>query len=139
MGWLMAMGWLFRQASCHLVTPGGQNIGCQLMRLLGADVLGDGLRGGQPGGCGDFPDVVVRLCAEEGAQLHDEEILAAVMAGCRLGADFIRHPVQLDDANDLGGVEQGVDHAGQVQEQSLDVDAQFALNFGEGLRTSFPL
>ncbi len=80
------------------------------MRFLSADMLGDGMSGGQPGWRGDFTDVIVLFGTQEGAQLHRELICAAIMAGNRLNTDFKRNSFHFEDADDLSGIEQRVNH-----------------------------
>ena len=95
------------------MAPAGEDIGRDFMSLLGADVLGDRMGGGQPGRGGNFTDVIVFFRPQEGAQLHRELIFAAVMAGDRLYADLKRNSFDFKGADDLGGIEQGVNHVGR--------------------------
>lgn len=80
------------------------------MRFFSTDVLGNVMCGGQPGGRGDFTDVVVLFGTQEGAKLHRELVCAAIVAGNRLCTDFKRNPFNFKDADDLSGIEQGVNH-----------------------------
>jgi len=94
------------------MAPAGEDIRRDFMSLLGAHVLGDRMGGGQPGRGGNFTDVIVFFRAQKSAKLHRELIFAAIMAGDRLNADLKRNAFDFEGADDLGGIEQGVNHGG---------------------------
>ncbi len=81
------------------------------MSFVGSDVFGDGPWRWNPGAGGNFAEMIVLRRAEEGTQTHRELVAVAVVIGDRLGADFVLSAIKDDGADDLGGVEQGVNHA----------------------------
>lgn len=54
--------------------------------------------------------MIMLFSTQEGAKIHREQVFAAIMAGDRLHTDFKRSPFNFMDADDLRGIEQGVDH-----------------------------
>ena len=80
------------------------------MSFFAINVLSDRLRGRKPGGSGDFADVVMFRRPEKCTQVHGELITVAVVVGDGFGTDFKGRAVDLERADDLGGVEQCVDH-----------------------------
>lgn len=99
-----------RNHTFHFMAPAREDIVGHLMRFIDFDVLGHTLRDGQPGRRGGFAHVVVLRRAEVGAQADGELIGAPVMRCFGFGADFMRGTVDFEGANDLSGVEQGVNH-----------------------------
>lgn len=80
------------------------------MRLLRLDVLSDVLRRGKPLGQAFFPDVILLLAAQESAEVHRELVRPPVVVGDSFGTDFMRGTVNFDRAEDLCGIEEGVEH-----------------------------
>jgi len=95
----------------HFTLPSREDIARHRVSFFGFDVLGDVLRCGKPRGRALLADVVLLLAAQKGAEVHGELIGASIMIRDGLGADFVGDTVDLDSAEDLGGIEKGVEHA----------------------------
>jgi hypothetical protein len=77
-------------------------------------MLGDSLRRRHPCGRGRFTDVVLLLRAEKGPEVHRELVGVAIVVGDGLGADFVCGTFDFEGAEDLGGIEQSVEHGESV-------------------------
>jgi hypothetical protein len=66
--------------------------------------------------------------AEKGPQIHGEMIAVTVVVGDGFGTDFMDGVVDFDGADDLGCVEQGMDHGDEGCESVLPVDVIFRIN-----------
>ena len=99
-----------RQRGVQFVAPSREDVGGHGVGFFAINVLSDRLRCRKPGGSGYFADVVMFRCPEKCTQVHGELIAVAVVVGKGFGADFKGRAVDLERADDLGCVEQGVDH-----------------------------
>ena len=80
------------------------------MGFVSLNVFGGGLWRGQPRGHARLSDVVLLLAAQKRAEVHRELLGAPVMTGDGLGTNFMGNTVDFDCAEDLRGIEQGVEH-----------------------------
>ncbi len=97
---------LFWQTARHFLPPAGEDIDCHFMRFFKAHMFSDSKRSGQPRWRGNLTNMIVLFGTQEGAQLHREQVLAAVMAGDRLNTGFKGNSLNINDADDLRGIEQ---------------------------------
>jgi hypothetical protein len=80
------------------------------MGFAGLDMLGGCFWRGKPCGQALLADVLLLLAAQEGTKVHRELVRATVVIRDRFRADFVGDTVDFDSAEDLRGIEQGVEH-----------------------------
>lgn len=122
-----------RHAGSHLVPPAREDIIRHVMRLTWLDMLGNRLRLRQPDGRGGFTDVVMLFRAKEGAQIHRELVAATVVIGNGLNAYFMGGAVDFNCVENLGGIEQGVEHVASMPGPTMHGEMNLRADFGEGL------
>ena len=93
------------------MAPSREDVGGHGVGFFGINVLSDRLRGRKPRGSGHLANVVVFRRPQEGTQVHGELSAMTVMVGKGFSTDFKGRVVDLERADDLGSVEQCVDHA----------------------------
>jgi len=92
--------------TCNFVTPTGEDVVGHFMGFIGFHVLGDSLRGREPGWGGGFAEMRVLGRAEKGAEGHGELIAMAVVIGNGFGAYFVSGSFELDGVEDFGGIDE---------------------------------
>ncbi len=95
-----------RGGTCHFVTPTGEDIVGHFMSFIGFHVLGDGLRGREPGWGGGFAEMRVLGRAEKGAEVYGELIAVTIVVGDGLGAEFVSGSFEFDGVEDFGGIDE---------------------------------